>query len=115
MVLKFTSASDAVEETAQFSAIATLFLFLGLATNGFSTASKTQLDYDWTHGKQNKSPAGVVAGFCIMGCFYLVAAAFAAYVAYTVTTTNFAHGDLDENEKARLTLLKQRLTSLKGG
>jgi hypothetical protein len=114
MVLKFTSATTAVEATAQFSAIATLFLFLGLATNGFSTASKTQLDYDWTHGKKDKSPAGVVAGFCIMGCFYLVAAGFAAYVAYTVSTANFAEGDLNENEKARVKLLKQRLTSLNG-
>ena len=104
--------SSAVEETAQFSAIATLFLFLGLATSGFSAAGKTRLDYEWMQGKKDKTPAGVIAGFCIMACFYLVAAAFAAYVAYTVTSANFAQRDHESNEKARVKLLKQRLTSL---
>lgn len=114
MVLKMVNPTTAVEETAQFSAIATLFLFLGLATMAFTSASKTHLDDVWRKGGTGKSasPAGVISGYIIMGCFYLTAASFAAYVAYIVTSTNFLNGDRQENEKARIKLLKQRLASL---
>lgn len=107
--------TKAVEETAQFSAIATLFLFLGLAISGFTSASQTHLDYVWRNGGTGKSasPTGVIVGFVIVGLCYMTAACLAGYVAYYVTTVNFLNGDLEQNEKARVKLLKQRLASLR--
>lgn len=114
MVLKMVNPTTAVEETAQYSAIASLFLFLGLAVNAFTSAGRTHLDDVWRKGGTGKSasPAGVIAGYVIMGLCYMVAASFAGYVAYVVTETNFLDGDRHENEKARVKLLKQRLASL---
>ena len=82
-------AHHVIEETAQFSAIASLFLFAGLAINAFTTASKTNLDNVWRQAgasnARNTSPHGVIVGFVLVGVCYLVAAGFASYVAYVVS------------------------------
>jgi hypothetical protein len=87
------AAGEAVEETAQYSAIASLFLFMGLATFAFTSAGKTQLDNAWrkagSSDAKGTNPTGVIVGYVIMGLCYSTAACFAAYVAYVVSSTAF--------------------------
>lgn len=86
-----------VEETAQYSAIASLFLFLGLAANAFTNAGRTTLEDSWrkagSGSGKGTSPTGVIIGYIIMGVFYSTAASFAAYVAYIVSTRSLVYSD----------------------
>lgn len=83
-----------LEETAQFSAIASLFLFLGLAINGFATAAKVNLNNVWrqagTANVAGTSPTPVIVAFVFVGVCYVVAAGFASYVAYVVSKDSMA-------------------------